>query len=126
MSQKLSNTDHDAKVLRFNTDVPVEVQRAKYQATAKYDIKLVRKRLEIEEWMHFELKTLYKCEEDDDYNVEVDVDVLMGESDETEKRKMLEELLREAKEPTDKFITELLTKVNKLEEITNSVKKVAH
>lgn len=62
MSQKLANTDHDAKVLRFNTDVPVEVQRAKYQATAKYDIKLVRKRLEIEEWMHFELKTLYKCE----------------------------------------------------------------
>ena len=61
MSQKLANTDHDAKVLRFNTDVPVEVQRAKYQATAKYDIKLVRKRLEIEEWMHFELKTLYKC-----------------------------------------------------------------
>ena len=61
MSSKAVSGENDSKVLRFNTDVPVEVQRAKYQATAKYDIKLVRKRLEIEEWMHFELKKLYNC-----------------------------------------------------------------
>ncbi len=51
----------DTKVLRFNNEVPIEVQRTKYQATAKYDRKLVRKRLEIEEWMHNELKILYRC-----------------------------------------------------------------
>lgn len=62
MSSKTASGESDSKVLRFNSDVPVEVQRAKYQATAKYDIKLVRKRLEIEEWMHFELKKLYNCE----------------------------------------------------------------
>ena len=58
----MSSGQNDTKVLRFNSDVPTEVQKAKYQATAKYDIKLVRKRLEIEEWMHFELKKLYSCE----------------------------------------------------------------
>ena len=51
----------DTKVLRFNNEVPIEVQRTKYQATAKYDRKLVRKRLDIEEWMHNELKKLYRC-----------------------------------------------------------------
>lgn len=62
MSSRTAGDESETKVLRFTSDVPVEVQRAKYQATAKYDIKLVRKRLEIEEWMHFELKNLYNCE----------------------------------------------------------------
>ena len=53
--------DGETKVLRFNNEVPIEVQRTKYQATAKYDRKLVRKRLEIEEWMHDTLKVLYGC-----------------------------------------------------------------
>ena len=62
MSSKNDGGESESKVLRFTSDVPVEVQRAKYQSTAKYDIKLVRKRLEIEEWMHFELKKLYNCQ----------------------------------------------------------------
>ncbi|XP_065051799.1 protein phosphatase 1 regulatory subunit 14C-like [Rhopilema esculentum] len=122
----MSAGQSDTKVLRFNSDVPTEVQKAKYQATAKYDIKLVRKRLEIEEWMHFELKKLYCCEEDEDYGVEIDVDVLMDESDENEQTKMLAELLKGAKEPTEDFIKELIKRVVTLEEIQNSVKKVSH
>jgi len=111
MSSKNDGGDSESKVLRFTSDVPVEVQRAKYQSTAKYDIKLVRKRLEIEEWMHFELKKLYNCEEDEDYGVEIDVDVLVDESDENEKQKMLEDLLKGAKDPPEDFIQELIKKV---------------
>ena len=62
MSSKTASGETESKTLRFNSDVPIEVQRAKYQATARYDIKLVRKRLAVEEWMHSELKKLYNCE----------------------------------------------------------------
>ena len=62
MSSNTAGGESESKILRFNSDVPVEVQRAKYQATARYDIKLVRKRLAIEEWMQSELKKLYNCE----------------------------------------------------------------
>eukprot|EP00794_Sanderia_malayensis_P017706 gene17706-19475_t len=114
----------DTKVLRFNNQVPIEVQRTKYQSTAKYDRKLVKKRLEIEEWMHNELKILYRCKDDDDYGIEIDVDILMGESDETEKRNMLKELLKGAADSTEEFIMELLQKVTALEEaLHNAVKK---
>lgn len=119
--------DGETKVLRFNNEVPIEVQRTKYQATAKYDRKLVRKRLEIEEWMHDTLKVLYGCKDDEDYGVEIDVDVLMGESDDNEKINMLQQLLQGAKLTTDNFITELLQRVKVLEDaIHNAVKKATH
>ena len=52
-----------SKILRFstNTTSPAHETSKKYQATAKYDRKSLKKRLSLEEWMHYELRKLYNC-----------------------------------------------------------------
>lgn len=52
------------KVLRFTsgTTSPTNDSGKKYQATAKYDRKLLKVRLSIEEWMHYQLQKLYSCQ----------------------------------------------------------------
>lgn len=55
------------RVLRFAADSagspdPDASSKGKYGATAKYDRKVLNKRLELEEWMHNQLKKLYACE----------------------------------------------------------------
>ena len=57
--------EESTRILRFSagTHSPTHQESGKkYQATAKYDRKALKKRLEVEEWMHYELKRLYQCE----------------------------------------------------------------
>lgn len=55
-----------SKILRFSSDTGSpkhqESSGKKYQATAKYDRKALKKRLEVEEWLHYELRRLFNCE----------------------------------------------------------------
>ena len=54
-----------SKILRFSSDTGSpkhqESSGKKYQATAKYDRKALKKRLEVEEWLHYELRRLFNC-----------------------------------------------------------------
>ncbi|XP_033115979.1 protein phosphatase 1 regulatory subunit 14C-like [Anneissia japonica] len=88
-------------------------KKRNYNVTCKYNRKLMRLRLEIEEWMDGELRVIFDCEEGEDYDIEVDIDdVLLLE--EAERFSFLKELLRNASKPTDDFIKELLERIKSL------------
>nr|XP_047126543.1 protein phosphatase 1 regulatory subunit 14B isoform X2 [Hydra vulgaris] len=95
----MEKDDQQGGILRFNGVNESPSFSKKYAATAKYNRKTLSMRLELEEWMHDQLRKLYNCQsEDDDYNVEVDVDVLLAEEKSEVRFKMLQELLHGAKE----------------------------
>ncbi|XP_047126542.1 protein phosphatase 1 regulatory subunit 14B [Hydra vulgaris] len=112
----MEKDDQQGGILRFNGVNESPSFSKKYAATAKYNRKTLSMRLELEEWMHDQLRKLYNCQsEDDDYNVEVDVDVLLAEEKSEVRFKMLQELLHGAKESPESFIDELLIRIRKLE-----------
>ncbi|KAJ8045838.1 Protein phosphatase 1 regulatory subunit 14C [Holothuria leucospilota] len=81
--------------------------------TCKYDRKQMRIRLEIEEWMDDQLRELYQCQDDEDYPIEIDIDDVL-ETEEENKRSMLKDILKDASQPVDVFITDLLKRIQAL------------
>ncbi|XP_071961907.1 protein phosphatase 1 regulatory subunit 14C-like [Antedon mediterranea] len=85
-------------------------KKRNYNVTCKYNRKLMRLRLEIEEWMDGKLRVIFDCEDGEDYDIEVDIDNVLL-LDETERYSNLKDLLRDASKPTDDFIKELLERI---------------
>eukprot|EP00111_Clytia_hemisphaerica_P014940 TCONS_00043996-protein len=110
--------DDGSKILRFTSDTASpkhqEPSGKKYQATAKYDRKALKKRLVVEEWLHYELRRLYQCKEGEEYGVEIDLDILLQEKDGEKQQEMLQNLLSGSKEPVEEFIQNLLEKIKSI------------
>lgn len=95
-----------------------KAKRKHQNVTCKYDRKVMRIRLDIEEWMDEQLRELYECEEDEDYPIEIDIDDLLQRSN-AERQKEVESLLRDATQPSEEFISILLTRVLELQKKSN-------
>ncbi|XP_070577142.1 protein phosphatase 1 regulatory subunit 14C-like [Ptychodera flava] len=108
-----SQVSFDDKNSELNSSLAKKNARSKNHLTQKYDPKRTRRRLEVEEWMDQELRELYECDEDEDYDVEIDLDNLLEVAEE-DRYTAIEKILEEAKNPTDEFIKELLEKIKKL------------
>ncbi|XP_067847356.1 protein phosphatase 1 regulatory subunit 14C isoform X2 [Heptranchias perlo] len=97
-------------------------QRKLGKFTVRYDRKDLQRRLDIEEWLDFQLHQLYGCEEEEIPELEIDIDELLEISDEDQRSK-LQEMLHECCKPTDDFINELLIRIKGLRKMTVSQKK---
>ncbi|XP_048392954.1 protein phosphatase 1 regulatory subunit 14C [Stegostoma tigrinum] len=97
-------------------------QRKLGKFTVRYDRKDLQRRLDIEEWLDFQLHQLYGCEEEEIPDLEIDIDELLEISDEDQRSK-LQEMLHECCKPTDDFINELLLRIKGLRKMTVSQKK---
>ena len=58
----MAEDDQQGSILRFNILEGSPNSSKKYAATAKYNRKTLNKRLELEEWMHDQLRKLYDCQ----------------------------------------------------------------
>ncbi|XP_038071795.1 protein phosphatase 1 regulatory subunit 14C-like [Patiria miniata] len=105
----------DGRRVSMEAKVPDEKkQKRNIHVTAKYNRKQMRLRLNIEEWMDGQLRQLYECEEDEDYPVEIDIDVLLETNVEKERVKFVADILTDVRQPTETFIKELLQKIEVL------------
>ncbi|XP_072165512.1 protein phosphatase 1 regulatory subunit 14B-like [Diadema setosum] len=95
-------------------------RRKQQNVTCKYDRKVMRVRLDIEEWMDEKLRELYECEANEDYPIEIDIDDLLRLTGDDRQREV-ESLLRDAAQPSQEFISELLTKILQLQKKSHSV-----
>lgn len=102
---------HDAT----NRDEYLE-EKKKY-LTAKYgqhQMKLIRKRLAVEDWLDKELKSLYGMEsETETYDCEIDIDELLDMEEDTERKQFVRSKVASSGKSPDvinKFIDELLAK----------------
>jgi protein phosphatase 1 regulatory subunit 14B len=105
--------------VRFGRDDYSE-ERKKY-LTAKYgqhQMRLIRKRLAVEDWVDTELRRLYGVEDDSDtYDCEIDVDELLDLDNDSEKRQFLQTKLanlKQSPEVVNKFVADLLEKAQTL------------
>ncbi|KAI0237895.1 hypothetical protein LSAT2_011502 [Lamellibrachia satsuma] len=102
-----------------NTDLYGYNERKKY-LTAKYgqhQMRLIRKRLAVEDWVDEELRRLYDADEDDTYDCEIDLDELLDLDEETDRRLFVQERVAnvtKSQDVVDKFIEDLLEKAQTL------------
>ncbi|XP_067847355.1 protein phosphatase 1 regulatory subunit 14C isoform X1 [Heptranchias perlo] len=89
-------------------------QRKLGKFTVRYDRKDLQRRLDIEEWLDFQLHQLYGCEEEEIPELEIDIDELLEISDEDQRSK-LQEMLHECCKPTD--VSEIFCLVSSLSSI---------
>lgn len=117
------NSDHDNRVVGFrigpNREESLTV-RQKY-LTAKYgqdQMKLIRKRLAVEDWMDLKLRKLYDVEDAaDTYDTEIDLDYLLDIDEDRNRRIYIQERVasaRKSPEVINKFIEEVLKKADTL------------
>jgi len=98
----------------------VEEERKKY-LTAKYgqhQMKLIRKRLAVEDWLDKALTSLYDVtSETSTYDCDIDLDDLLDLEDDLCRRKFLQEKISNARKPPEiktKFISDVLEKAKTL------------
>eukprot|EP00058_Branchiostoma_floridae_P024538 XP_002610028.1 hypothetical protein BRAFLDRAFT_129212 [Branchiostoma floridae] len=128
---------------------PQQAPRRNVKATVKYNRALLKRRLELEEWVDEALRDIYECDawlgngglpspiiagklhkdenhpfaeakEDEDYEIEIDIDEMLELQTEEERVEFLKELLVDCKKPTDEFIQELLQRVQKLQKLSGN------
>lgn len=95
-------------------------KRKQQNVTCKYDRKVMRVRLDIEEWMDEQLRELYECEEDEDYPIEIDIDDLLQRSGD-DRQKEMESILKDASQPSEEFISTLLKRILELQKKSRPV-----
>jgi len=105
------------KILRFDEALSASTAESskKYPSTAKYNRQALNKRLTLEEWMHYELRRLFGCQDEEEYRVEIDVDILVHQDNNDKRTEMLEKVLASAKLPVQEFINELLIRIQNLD-----------
>lgn len=107
------------KILRFNADTSSPTHtasnKAKYQFTGKYNRIALNKRIALEGWIDSELRSLFDCKDDESYDVEIDIDILLEQEDNETCTNMLQKLLKDAKKPVEEFIKELLIRMQELD-----------
>jgi len=97
-----------------------DVERKKY-LTAKYgqhQMKLIRKRLAVEDWLDKQLIALYDVTSDSaSYDCEIDLDDLLDLDEDNDRRKFVQDKVsnvRKSPETINKFITDVIEKAKTL------------
>ncbi|XP_075241469.1 protein phosphatase 1 regulatory subunit 14C-like [Convolutriloba macropyga] len=83
--------------------------------TIRYNKNLLRKRLDVEEWMDSQIRLLYGLKADEDCDLFVDLDDVSQFHSDEQKRSFIKEVLKGCQHSTDNFIRELLDKMRNLE-----------
>ncbi|CAH1262942.1 PPP1R14B [Branchiostoma lanceolatum] len=68
---------------------PQQAPRRNVKATVKYNRALLKRRLELEEWVDEALRDIYECDEDEDYEIEIDIDEMLELQTEEERVEFL-------------------------------------
>ncbi|XP_039769886.1 protein phosphatase 1 regulatory subunit 14D [Ornithorhynchus anatinus] len=95
-------------------------QRRHSQVTVRYDRGQLQRWLEVEEWVDARLRELYQ-EMPDDSEPEIDLEALM-ELPIEEQKVQLQELLSQCSQPTEEFISGLLSHLKKLRPLSQPLK----
>jgi len=97
-----------------------QVEERKKYLTAKYgshQMKLIRKRLAVEDWLDTELRKLYGVSEDDTYDCTIDLDEVLDLETEKERWLFIQEQVancNQSPQVVNKFIHDVLEKADTL------------
>lgn len=121
-SHPQSKSEDSAGSVGFHMPCPgvYQVEDRKKYLTAKYgshQMKLIRKRLAVEDWLDTELRKLYNASQDDTYDCTIDLDEVLDLEDEKERWLFVQEQVancNQSQEVVNKFIEEVLQKAETL------------